>query len=97
MITVSQNDYGYYITDTLLQSNGAAFDLAGYTVAFHAWAMGSPGKLVVNAPANVVSNANGTVRYAVVLGDFTIPGQYKQEWQATAANTSGGQQVEGLI
>lgn len=85
MFTVSQNDYGYYITDTLLNNDGTAFDLTGpYAVAFHVWHPQAPGTLLVNGTAALVVAANGTVRYSVAQNDFTMfPGAYKQEWEAT--------------
>ena len=84
MFTVSQNDYGYYITDTLLNNDGTAFDLTNYSVAFHVWHPQSPGTLLVNGTASIVSQVAGTVRYFVALADFTMTaGFYKQEWDAT--------------
>ena len=70
MFTVSQNDYGYYITDTLLNNDGTAFDLTNYSVAFHVWHPQSPGTLLVNGAASIVSQVAGTVRYFVAQADF---------------------------
>ena len=85
MFTVSQNDYGYYITDTLLNNDGTVFDLTSYTdVQFHVWHASQPGTLLVNGTASVVAPTLGTVRYFVAQADFAIPaGAYKQEWEAT--------------
>ena len=86
MLTVSQGDYGYAITDTLEDSNGTAFDLSNYTVKLHTWIPGRPDKLIVNANATVISNAAGTVSYTVKVGDFTYMGIVNAEWEATKAN-----------
>jgi uncharacterized protein YceK len=96
-ITVSQNDYGYYITDTLENSDGTPFDLTDYAVAFHIWNTAQPGKLLVNGTATVISNTAGTVQYNVQRTDFKILGQYKQEWEATTGSAKQSFPTAGNI
>jgi hypothetical protein len=83
MLTVSQGDYGYAITDTLQDSNGTAFDLSNYAVKLHVWRPGKASVLIVNSNATVISNAAGTVSYTVANTDFTYAGMYNAEWEAT--------------
>ena len=85
MITVSQNDFGYLITDILENSDGTPFDLTGYTVKFHVWAHGSPGTLLVNGTASVINQSAGTVSYAPASTDFPNAGTFEGEWEATKA------------
>ena len=84
IFTVSQKDFGFYITDTLENSDGTPFDLTGYTVKFVVWPIGNPSAPLINAAATVVSAAGGTVRYLVQSTDFISTGMWYQEWQAMA-------------
>jgi hypothetical protein len=86
MITVSQGDYGYVITDTLLNADNSAFDLTGYAVKLHTWQPSKPGTLLVNSNAVITSNTNGTVSYTVANTDFIYKGIVYAEWEATKAN-----------
>ena len=81
--SVSQNDFGYLITDTLKNSDGTPFDLAGYTVKFVVWQAGNPTAPLINAAATVSATpATGGVSYMVNKTDFPQPGIWAQEWQA---------------
>jgi hypothetical protein len=97
MITVSQSDYGYVITDTLLNADNTAFDLTGYSVKLHTWLPSKPSNLIVNSNAVVTSNANGTVSYTVANTDFIYVGIVYGEWEAIKVRQSfptSGFQIE---
>ena len=87
MFEVSQNDFGYYITDTLENNDGTPFNLTGYTVKFVAWHAGNPSAPVISASANVTSTTAGTVSYLVKSTDFPLPDFLCQEWQALIGST----------
>ena len=88
MFEVSQNDFGYYITDKLENNDGTAFNLTGYTVKFVAWHSGSPSSPTINAPAVIDADpTTGKVSYFVKSTDFPLPDFLCQEWQALIGST----------
>ncbi len=99
MFTVSVNDYGYYITDTLENADGSAFNLEGYTIKFHIWKQYTPGTLLVEGNADIVNSpgTDGKVRYLVAVGNFKTIGTFMGEWEATRLNIKQSFPTSGFI
>lgn len=85
MLEVTKGDYGYIITDTLLNYDDTIFDLTGYTVDFHVWNPADPDNPMVSRSATIISPSLGTVSYAVQWNDFLISGIFRQKWLAKKA------------
>jgi hypothetical protein len=66
------------VNDTLLNADGSAFDLTGYTVKLE-W----QGPVTSNATATLVNAAAGTVRYQFLAAQTAAPGEYTAQWKAT--------------
>lgn len=84
--TVKRGDTVPVVTDTLLDSTGAAVNLTGATVKFHmtTWDRSA---VVANAaatgPNGGALDATGQVQYAWASGDVAAAGVYKAEWEVT--------------
>jgi hypothetical protein len=72
------------ITQTLLDSSGAAINLTGATVRFRMRPVGFA-TLTVDQPATIVNAAAGQVSYAWATPDVAAAGQFLTWWQITLA------------
>ena len=83
-ITVKAGDFGYNLSFTVLNADGTAFNLTGYTIAVKAWAAGTPSVLVATGTGTIVVAASGTCTYLVQATDFLTAGEYLLELELTA-------------
>ena len=81
-LTIPKKDYGYYLSFTVQDSAGVAYDLTGYTITLKVWRKDVPGLLMSGNCAIVVA-ASGTCRYSVVAGVFNKAGTYQAELELT--------------
>ena len=84
-LTIPQNDYGFYLNFTITDSDGAAFNLTGYTASFKMWLANNPDDLIVDGACSIISAAAGTCRYLAVDGDFDTINNYRAEIELTQA------------
>jgi len=82
-ITIPQKDKGYNYTFTITESDGTAFNLAGYTIKLKVWQRGKPDVLLVNGACTIVNAAAGTCTYLLTGTDFTAEGTYLGEIELT--------------
>ena len=82
-ITIAQNDKGFYISFTINDSTGVAYNLAGYTVKLKVWLANQYTTPIVTGDCEVVSAALGTCRYLVVATDFANINNYYGEIELT--------------
>lgn len=79
--TIKAGDTRPSLAATLEDGDGTAVSLAGATVRFHMRPLAG-GLVVVDAAAEVVSAAAGTVRYDWIADDTAVPGTYLGEFEA---------------
>ncbi len=82
-LTVPKNDKGYYLSFTVKDSAGDAYNLTDYTIKLKVWSAGSPSTLIVDGTCSIVVAASGTCRYLVTATDFTVKGLYSAELELT--------------
>lgn len=81
-LTIPKRDYGYYLNFTVQDSDGAAYNLTGYTITLKVWRESVPG-LLMSGDCAIVVAASGTCRYLVVAGAFSKAGTYQAELELT--------------
>ena len=82
-ITVPKSDKGYYLSFTIQDSAGNAYNLTDYTIKLKVWVAGRPDSLTVDGTGEIVVAASGTCRYLVTATDFTAKGTYSAEIELT--------------
>jgi hypothetical protein len=85
-LTVSQNDKGFYLSFTITDSAGTAYNLTGYTITLKVWEEGATGvtSLIVNGVCEIVVAASGTCRYLLTSTSFTaVNNNYIAELELT--------------
>jgi len=82
-ITIAQNDKGFYLTFTINDSDGSAYNLTGFTIKFKVWKANDADNLVVNGTCEIVSAVAGTCKYLVTATDFTEIEYYYGELELT--------------
>ncbi len=76
VIEIPQNDVGAEIGFTVLERDGTAKNLTGYTPHFIIWTLGTPGTLLLDGTCVIVVAASGTCKYTTVLNDIDMdPGR----------------------
>lgn len=70
------------VSGDLTNVDGSPLDLTGCTVRFQV-RLAMDRRLSVDAAAEILSAAAGTVRYDWSNGDITWPGDYVSRWQVT--------------
>ena len=68
-------NYGHYLTFTVQDADGNAFNLTGYTVKFKIRKRGSA-STYKSFTCTVTDAANGVAKYQVQSGDFDSADQY---------------------
>lgn len=84
-LQIARADYGVYLSFTVQDSTGAAYDLTSKTVSLKAWRGGKDGSPLVNATCEVTNATGGLCRYSVGTADFPYSGDYKLEIEMTSA------------
>jgi hypothetical protein len=87
-MTVPKNDKGYYLSWTVKDSAGDAYNLTDYTIKLKVWSAGRPGTLIVDGTCNIVVAASGTCRYLVTATDFTLKGTHSAELELTKTDVA---------
>lgn len=82
-IYVPKSDKGFYLSFTVQDADGVAFNLTDYTVSIKAWPLGKPGSPIVSATCEVTSTTGGLCRYSVAANDFTVAGTFQIELECT--------------
>ncbi len=82
-LTIPKSDYGYELTFSVQDANGAAYDLSASTVTFKAWSPLTPSTLIVNATCSKSTTVTGQCTYTIASTDFTTAGQYLAELELT--------------
>lgn len=89
--TITANDVGVLIEDTLRDSKGVIVDLTGATVRYQARIPGLALSLGIDQPATVVAPATGgKVRLTTTAPDTDTPSALIEQWKVTF----GGGQIE---
>lgn len=81
-ISVVNGDKGYDINFTLEDANEVAFDLTGSTLLFKAQKQGDA-DLKFSGNMAIIDGPAGTCKYTVQEGDFSQPGAYYAEIEAS--------------
>lgn len=84
-LTVPQGDYGYNLSFTIKDNNGAPYPLTSYTITMNVWFAGSPNNSILTGVCVIDVAANGTCHYPVQSGDFNAAGDYLIELELTKA------------
>jgi len=84
-IVVSKGDFGVAIPLLVVDHNGTAVDLTGYTVTCKVWAEGSSGSPIVETECTVDDEEAGSCHYTPADGDFDTAGDYLIELERTAS------------
>lgn len=82
-LTIPKADKGFYLSFTVTDSAGTAYNLTDYTIKLKVWNTGRPGTLIVDGTCAIVVAASGTCRYSVAATDFTLKGTYSAELELT--------------
>ena len=82
-LIIPKDDYGYNLAFTVVDSDGDAYNLSGYTITLKVWKPGTPGTLVVEGSCDITVAASGTCTYTIADGDFDTDAQYKMELELT--------------
>lgn len=75
---IKTNDTGPVLSVTLTDANGNGIGLAGASARFHMKAFGAS-ELKIDAPATILDDLNGVVKYDWVAGDTDTAGTYYGE------------------
>lgn len=78
-ITIAQNDKGYYLTFTINDSAGAAYNLTDYTIKLKVWYANNADSLTLDGTCSIVNAILGTCRYLVTATDFININEYSAE------------------
>ncbi len=95
-LTIPKGDYGYYINFTILDSDGVAYDLTGYTIKFKVWTPGFFNTLFLNGTCSIVVAGSGTCRYLVASGNFDIINIYSFELELTQTGVVESTKIKSL-
>ena len=79
---IKTNDTGPVLSVTLTDANGNGIGLAGASARFHMKAFGAT-SLKIDAPATIIDDVNGVVKYDWVAGDTDTAGTYYGEIEVT--------------
>ena len=79
---IKQHDTTPSLRADLKNGNADAIDLIGATVRFHMREIGKT-TVIIDASANIISEAGGTVQYNWVTGDTSDIGSYQAEFEVT--------------
>lgn len=82
-IYIPQKDKGFYLSFTVQDADGNAFNLTDYTVSVKVWQPGKPGNPIVNATCEVTDTAGGLCRYSVGTNDFVTEGVFNIQLECT--------------
>ncbi len=82
----ARHDLGPTITAQLVDENGSAYNLAGFTVTFIA-TIGLTGTPTIDATATILDSANGVVSYTPVAADTALAGDFNVQWQITKSGS----------
>lgn len=82
------SDRGTVFRATIVDDDGVAVNLTGYTVSFRFM---PPSGVAVDKDATAVDLTTGVVQYAGELGFLSQTGPWR--WQATATETAGSSRV----
>ena len=78
-LEIPQSDKGYNINFTVVDSDGNAYNLTGYTIKMIVWKPGVPGTSILSGSCNIDSSTGGTCHYIVGSGVFPNTANYKME------------------
>jgi len=84
---IKTNDTGPVLSVTLTDANGNGIGLAGASARFHMKAFGAT-SLKIDAPATIIDDVNGVVKYDWLAGDTDTAGTYYGEIEVTYADTT---------
>ncbi len=83
---LKQNDTSPALRGTVKDGNGDPVDLTGATVHFHM--RDTSGNVVIDAPATIITPAEGVLEYVWATGDTEAAGIFKAEFEVTFSDGS---------